>query len=97
MFRSSSPFGFAVSVREDLDRNALIRHLENANIETRLPFGGNILKQPGFQNIPHRVHGSLEQSDNIMKRALFVGVHPGLSEEMINYMIEAFERFFSKI
>jgi len=89
-----SPFGFPVTVRESIDRNRLIQHLEAANIETRLVFGGNILRQPGFINIDRRVHGTLEQSDTIMRNTLFVGVYPGLTEEMINYVVERFWSFF---
>jgi CDP-6-deoxy-D-xylo-4-hexulose-3-dehydrase len=71
-----------------------VRHLEEANIETRLVFGGNILRQPGFLNIERRVPGSLVVSDEIMRRTFFVGVYPGLTEPMIDYMIETFHGFF---
>lgn len=83
-----SPFGFPITVREGLDRTAITRQLEAANIETRLVFGGNILRQPGFLNIERRVHGTLENSDTVMNRTFFVGVYPGLSDEMIDYMID---------
>jgi len=89
-----SPFGFPITVREGIDRNQLIQHLEAANIETRLVFGGNILRQPGFMHIERRVPGSLEQSDVIMRDTLFVGVYPGLTEEMIDYVVEQFYLFF---
>jgi len=92
-----SPFGFPITVRDGIDRSCLIQHLEAANIETRLVFGGNILRQPGFVNIERRVHGSLEQSDTIMRNTLFVGVYPGLTEEMIDYMIETFGSFFKTV
>jgi CDP-6-deoxy-D-xylo-4-hexulose-3-dehydrase len=84
-----SPFGFPLTVREGIDRNKVIRRLEDKNIETRLVFGGNILRQPGFQNIARRVHGTLDQSDIIMRRTFFVGVFPGLTDEMVDYVIEA--------
>jgi len=84
-----SPFGFPITVREGLDRTRVTRALEAANIETRLVFGGNILRQPGFIGIEKRVHGTLEQSDVIMNRTFFVGVYPGLSDEAIDYMAEA--------
>jgi CDP-6-deoxy-D-xylo-4-hexulose-3-dehydrase len=91
-----SPFGFPVTVREGVERSLLVRYLEEANIETRLPFGGNILRQPGFMHIPHRVHGSLEQSDIMMNRAMFVGVYPGLTVEMVQYVIDSFHGFFGR-
>ena len=92
-----SPFGFPVTVRDGVDRNRLIHHLEAANIETRLVFGGNILRQPGFLRIERRVPGSLEQSDLIMRRTLFVGVAPGLSTEMMDYVIDEFASFFRSL
>ena len=89
-----SPFGFPITVRDGVDRNRLIQHLEAANIETRLVFGGDILRQPGFMHIERRVHGTLEQSDTIMRNTLFVGVYPGLTEEIIDYVVEMFKGFF---
>lgn len=89
-----SPFGFAVTVREGIERRALVRHLEEANIETRLVFGGNILRQPGFLNIERRVPGSLAVSDEVMRRTFFVGVYPGLTDPMLDYVIETFHSFF---
>jgi CDP-4-dehydro-6-deoxyglucose reductase, E1 len=89
-----SPFGFPITVREGIDRRGVIQKLEEANIETRLVFGGNILRQPGFANLERRVHGSLERSDTIMRNTFFVGVYPGLTAEMIDYVIEVMNRIF---
>lgn len=89
-----SPFGFPVTVREGVDRNQLVRHLEDAQIETRLVFGGNILRQPGFLNIPHRVSGTLPESDVIMARTFFVGVYPGITDEMLDFVTRTFASFF---
>ncbi len=88
-------FGYAVTVRDGISRQSLVRWLETGNIETRSVFGGNILRQPGYRDIEHRVAGSLERSDRIMRDTFFVGVHPGLTDEMIAYVIERFERFFA--
>ena len=79
-------FGFPVTVREGVSRAALVQTLETANIETRQVFGGNILKQPGYRDIRRRVHGTLEQTDRIMRDTFFVGVYPGLTEEMVNFI-----------
>ncbi|HUN89588.1 MAG TPA: lipopolysaccharide biosynthesis protein RfbH [Terriglobales bacterium] len=89
-----SPFGFPITVREGIDRRPVIRQLEAANIETRLVFGGNILRQPGFMKIERRVSGTLEQSDVIMRNTFFVGVYPGLTDEMIDYVIETMTEIF---
>src|SRR4029077_1679166 len=67
-------FGFAITVREHIDRRKLIRHLDERMIETRLLFGGNILRQPGYRSIPHRLHGGLEETDRIAERTFFIGV-----------------------
>jgi CDP-6-deoxy-D-xylo-4-hexulose-3-dehydrase len=83
-----SPFGFPVTVRDGIDRNNLVRFLEDAQIETRLVFGGNILRQPGFRDIHHRVSGDLSQSNTIMRKTFFVGVYPGLTDEMVDYVAE---------
>ena len=77
-----------------MDRGRLIRHLENAQIETRLVFGGNIVRQPGFLNIEKRVHGDLRESDVIMRDTFFIGVYPGLTSTMIDYVLESFAAFF---
>ena len=90
-----SPFGFPITVREGVERIDLVRHLECANVETRQVFGGNILRQPGYMNIERRVHGSLANSDEIMHRTFFIGVYPGLTDPMIDYVTDQLAAFFS--
>jgi CDP-6-deoxy-D-xylo-4-hexulose-3-dehydrase len=83
-------------VRNGLDRKAITEELETANIETRLVFGGNILRQPGFKHIEHRIHGMLAESDRIMRNTFFVGVYPGLTTQMLDYMIETITAVFAR-
>lgn len=83
-----SPFGFPLAVRETVDRRALTQYLEARGIETRLIFGGNILRQPGYRDIEKRIYGSLERSDRVMNDAFFLGVYPGLDDARIDYMAE---------
>jgi CDP-4-dehydro-6-deoxyglucose reductase, E1 len=90
-----SPFGFPITLRPGLKRTDLIKHLEDANIETRLVFGGNVLKQPGFLGIERRMHGEMTQSDIVMNDTLFIGVYPGLTAPMIDYVLETFAGFFA--
>lgn len=90
-----SPFGFPITVRPGLDRQRLVRRLEDARIETRLLFGGNIVRQPGFLNIEKRIHGDLAESDAIMRDTFFIGVYPGLTPQMLDYVLETFEEFFA--
>jgi CDP-6-deoxy-D-xylo-4-hexulose-3-dehydrase len=89
-----SPFGFPITVRPGVDRGRIVRHLEDARVETRLVFGGNIVRQPGFLNIEKRVHGDLSASDIIMRDTFFIGVYPGLTAEMLDYVLEVFRGFF---
>jgi CDP-6-deoxy-D-xylo-4-hexulose-3-dehydrase len=90
-----SPFGFPITVREGIERRKLVRYLEDAHIETRLVFGGNVTRQPGFLNIEKRVHGDLSQSDIVMRDTFFIGVYPGLTQPMIDYMLETLGKFLS--
>ncbi len=87
-------FGFPLTAREGVEVKRLIAHLERANIETRKVFAGNILKQPGFLDIPHRIHGTLERTDLIMERTFFIGVYPGLTEEMRDYVARTLKGYF---
>jgi len=89
-------FGFCLTVKPGIERHDLVHWLERGNIETRELFGGNILRQPGYAGIRHRISGDLTQSDRIMRDSFFVGVYPGLSEEMIDFIVERVGGFFFK-
>jgi CDP-6-deoxy-D-xylo-4-hexulose-3-dehydrase len=85
-------FGFVISVRPSapFTRNDMVRALENHRIATRLLFGGNILRQPAYQDIPCRVVGSLDNADFVMNQTFWIGVYPGLSEAMLSYVVNVF-------
>jgi CDP-4-dehydro-6-deoxyglucose reductase, E1 len=89
-------FGFLITIRPDapFPRRELIQVLETHNIATRLLFAGNLLRQPAYINIPHRVIGDLTNTDLAMNNSFWVGVYPGITDEMIDYMIEVFRLFF---
>jgi CDP-6-deoxy-D-xylo-4-hexulose-3-dehydrase len=89
-------FGFPITVKNGLSRLELVQWLENSNIETREVFGGNILRQPAYANIRHRVHGTLEESDRIMRDTFFIGVYPGLTGEMTEFILARFKEFFDR-
>ena len=88
-------FGFLITVRETapFDRNEFVHHLEGRKIGTRLLFGGNLVRQPAYRDIPHRVVGTLENSDAIMARTLWIGVYPGLTDEMLGFVIETIHEY----
>ena len=89
-------FALPLTVQGGVSRRELLHWLESANIETREVFGGNILKQPGYLDIPRRISGSLEQTDRIMRDTFFIGVYPGLTDEMIGYVLQTFAAFFAR-
>jgi CDP-6-deoxy-D-xylo-4-hexulose-3-dehydrase len=88
-------FGFLIYVKENagFTRNELVQHLEKNNIQTRMLFAGNLIKHPCFDEMRadgtgYRVVGSLENTDNIMANLFWIGVYPGMTKEMLDYMIE---------
>lgn len=89
-------FGFLLSVRPEapFSRNQLIQHLENNQIATRLLFGGNLTRQPAYQNVRYRVVGELTNTDIVMNQTFWIGVYPGLTLPMLDYVIETFAAFF---
>jgi CDP-6-deoxy-D-xylo-4-hexulose-3-dehydrase len=81
-------FGFPLRLRADapLSRDALIRALDAKRIGTRLLFGGNLVKQPAYQNVAKRVVGSLAGADAIMERVFWVGTYPGLGADQMRFI-----------
>jgi dTDP-4-amino-4,6-dideoxygalactose transaminase len=70
-----------------------VDYLENNKIATRMLFGGNLLKQPAYKEIKCRVAGSLENSDRVMNDLFWIGVYPGLTGEIIDYILSKFRSF----
>ena len=83
-------FGFALTVKSGSPktRNQIVQDLNERKIGTRLLFGGNLLRQPAFIETPRRVIGDLVNTDRIMKDTFWIGVWPGLTLEMLDYMID---------
>ena len=85
-------FGFLISVKENsgLNRNDVTKYIEDHNVQTRLLFSGNLIKHPCFDQIrgtdAYRVVGNLDNTDFIMNNTFWVGVYPGMADEMIDYM-----------
>ncbi|MBI2203078.1 MAG: DegT/DnrJ/EryC1/StrS family aminotransferase [Candidatus Rokubacteria bacterium] len=89
-------FAFPITVTDQGDRRALVQFLESRKIETRMIFAGNVLRQPGFRDIPHRVAGDLTVSDRVMTDTFFVGVYPGLTPAMLDWVVESFVAYFKR-
>jgi CDP-6-deoxy-D-xylo-4-hexulose-3-dehydrase len=92
-------FGFLITVRDGapFTRGELVGYLEKHRIQTRQLFGGNLLRQPAFQNVAHRVADDLSNTDKIMNDAFFIGVYPGLTTAMLDYVEEVFANFFTAV
>ena len=93
-------FGFLLTVKPGVkfSREELLRYLNDKKIGTRLLFAGNITKQPYFKNykINYKVVGDLKNTDIIMNQTFWIGVYPGLSKTMLNYIIKSFGEFIKK-
>jgi len=92
-------FGFLLTVREDapFTRDKFIQHLQKKKIGTRYLFGGNLLKQPYFidGDINYRKVGDLKNTDLVMNNTFWIGVYPGITKEMLDYIKESFKEFLS--
>ena len=88
-------FGFPIGVREAHPSSAqeLVRALEAKKIGTRLLFGGNLLRQPAYEGWEYRVVGELTNTDFVMNNVFWIGVYPGLTKEMLDYVAETIVEF----
>lgn len=91
-------FGFLITVRPDapFSRNEITEFLEDNKVATRVLFAGNLLLQPAFKNIEHRVVGDLDVTNQIMHQTFWVGVYPGITPPMMSYMLDMFAQFFER-
>lgn len=84
-------FGFLITCKDGVDKNTVVQYLERHGVQTRMLFAGNLLKQPCFDelrkaNTGYRVAKDLDNTDLIMERSFWIGVYPGMTDEMIDYM-----------
>jgi len=101
MLPSSTPgsepswFGFPLAVKPGgaFTRDQLTRHLDEAKIGTRLLFGGNLVRQPAYEDIEKRVVGDLENTDFVMRNVFWIGLYPGLTEPMLDYTLRTIGEF----
>lgn len=90
-------FGFLITCREGVDRNRVVRFVEEKGIQTRMLFAGNLTKHPCFDELReqgggYRIVGELSNTDRIMEDTFWVGVYPGMTDEKIDYMAEMIRR-----
>lgn len=90
-----SPFGFPLTVKKDagFTKNEIVQHLETRGIETRMLFGGNLVRQPAYVKRKFDKIGDLRGADEIMNSTFWIGVYPGLTEEMRQYVAQCFHDF----
>ncbi len=91
-------FAFPLTIKpgSNFTRRQLLVFLEAANIETRLLFAGNIIRQPAFKAASYRVAGNLTNSDLIMTNTFFIGVYPGINDRAVDYIIRKFDEFLER-
>jgi CDP-6-deoxy-D-xylo-4-hexulose-3-dehydrase len=90
-------FGFAMICRDGVDRNELCRWLDSVGVGNRPLFGGNLLRQPAYKDIAHRVIGDLPNSDVVHERAFWIGCWPGLDDHQLEYAIDKIIEYVRRI
>lgn len=90
-------FGFALTIRKGSPktRNEIVKALNEMKIATRLLFGGNLLRQPAFSGSPRRVHGELTNTDIVMRDTFWIGVWPGITTDMLDYIIHSIKKILT--
>ena len=93
--KNSDPswFGFPITLKKKckIKRVDIIKKLTVKKIGTRLLFGGNLVKQPAYMNRKFKISGNLEVTDNIMNNTFWIGIHPSLGEEELDYVGKSLE------
>jgi CDP-6-deoxy-D-xylo-4-hexulose-3-dehydrase len=88
-------FGFPFSIKREapFTRNEFVARLDERKIGTRLVFAGNMVRQPAYLDKPHRIATELVHADYVAEQAMWIGVYPGLTTEMLDYVIETIREF----
>ncbi|MDD3048715.1 MAG: lipopolysaccharide biosynthesis protein RfbH [Bacilli bacterium] len=94
-------FGFLITVKEGINRNELVKYIESKNIQTRMLFAGNLIKHPCFDEMRqtgegYRIIGELKNTDRIMNDTFWIGVYPGMTDGMLDYMVKTIKEYFKK-
>lgn len=96
---SPSPFGYILTVKPNsgINVNQLIEHLEKNKVATRRVFGGNLARQPAYQDTKFKIIGKLTNSDYLLENTIWVGIHPGVSIQELNHIVNSIDSFISSI
>ena len=94
-------FGFLITCKEGTDRNAVVQYIESKGVQTRMLFAGNLIKHPCFDEMRasgkgYRVVGNLENTERILRDTFWVGVYPGMNDEMIDFMAKTIREAIGK-
>lgn len=93
-------FGFMITIKEGYDRNKIVQYLEDHGIQTRMLFAGNLIKHPCFDEIRgndsiYKTVGDLKNTDEIMYNTFWIGLYPGMTDELIDYIIKTMKNALS--
>ena len=95
--KNSTPswFGFPILVQETapFTRKDIVNYLEENKIATRMLFGGNLIKQPAYENMKYRVSENLSNTDLVMNNLFWIGVYPGITDKKLKYVTKTFDEF----
>ena len=96
-YSDPSWFGFMMTCRDGVDRSTVVQKIEEQGVQTRALFAGNLTKHPCFDEMRktgkgYRIAGELTETDNIMNKSFWVGVYPGMTTQMLDYMAEAISK-----
>lgn len=91
-------FSYPVTVNsQNITRHHMVTFLEEKKIQTRVQFAGNLTAHPAYKNVEYKTHGKLDNANKILRDSFFLGVYPGISEEMMDYTIETIDQFMSRV
>lgn len=95
-------FGYLITCKDKVDKNRIVQYLEENGIQTRMLFAGNLTKQPCFDEMRksgtgYRVAGGLTETDRIMKDSFWIGVYPGMTVEMLDYMVDKMKQALAEL
>lgn len=97
LFDGVSPFGFPMMLPDSIDLNKFVAYLEDKKIGTRRFFGGNVIRQPGFMTQNYVMMDYMYGSDELMNKLVWIGCHPNLTNEMIDYMLVTIVEYFDEV